>query len=171
MSEREAFVYGTKHKTEKIRPPSFKNLVDFLSLSFDGDDSDKLLLKLNRRVSFTSFDLSFASSYFVVVVVCVLSLFLSKMMMRARRVEERACLLCRNTERKRERKEGETRFNWPESPFTERERFPSSRRNLLFFSFFVLQFFFLARTERRTLLTRESSKDHRRVHSLSHTAD
>jgi hypothetical protein len=84
-------LYGTKHKTEKIRPPSFKNLVDFLSLSFDSDDSEKLLLlKLGRRASFTSFDLLFASSYFVVVVVvCVLSLFLSKMMMmRAKKVED-----------------------------------------------------------------------------------
>ena len=85
-------MYGTKHKTEKIRPPSFKNLVDFLSLSFDSDDSEKLLLlKLGRRASFTSFDLLFASSYFVVVVVvvCVLSLFLSKMMMmRAKKVED-----------------------------------------------------------------------------------
>jgi len=72
-------LYGTKHKTEKIRPPSFKNLVDFLSLSlsFDSDDSEKLLLlKLGRRASFTSFDLLFASSYFVVVVVVVVVLLL-----------------------------------------------------------------------------------------------
>ena len=82
---------------EKIRPPSFKNLVDFLSLSFDSDDSEKLLLlKLGRRASFTSFDLLFASSYFVVVVVvvvvvvCVLSLFLSKMMTRAQGRRKRA---------------------------------------------------------------------------------
>ena len=154
-------MYGTKHKTEKIRPPSFKNLVDFLSLSlsFDGDDSDKLLLKLGRRASFTSFDLLFASSYFVVVL-CVLSLFLSKMMMRAR-VEERAgvyyAAIPREIEKKRE-KEGETRFNWPESPFTERERFPFLREENLFFSlFFVLQFFFFL-PERRTLLLESRRK-------------
>ena len=173
MSEREA-LYGTKHKTEKIRPPSFKNLVDFLSLSlsFDGDDSDKLLLKLGRRASFTSFDLLFASSYFVVVL-CVLSLFLSKMMMRAR-VEERAgvyyAAIPREIEKKRE-KEGETRFNWPESPFTERERFPFLREENLFFSLFFCPpiFLFLARTTNSS--SRESSKDHRRVHSLSHTSE
>ena len=127
MSEREA-LYGTKHKTEKIRPPSFKNLVDFLSLSlslsFDGDDSDKLLLiKLGGEVSFTSFDLLFASSYFVVVVVvvvcvcvCVFSFSLEDGARQGRR--KSGCLVCRKRRKKREKreKERETRFNWPESP-------------------------------------------------------
>ena len=58
-------------------------------------------------------------------------------------------------ERKKREKEGETRFkNWPERPFTERERFPSWRRNLFFF-FFVLPFLFIARTRRTLLLERE----------------
>ena len=164
-------------KTEKIRPPSFKNLVDFLSLSFDSDDSEKLLLlKLGRRASFTSFDLLFASSYFVVVVVvvvvCVLSLFLSKMMMmRAKKVEDerrgRVVYDARHTgERKRkERKRGRNKI--------------SLARKILgkicyfFFLSELLQFFFflsLARTETSSReKERESQKDHgsRRVHSLS----
>ena len=174
-------MYGTKHKTEKIRPPSFKNLVDFLSLSFDSDDSEKLLLlKLGRRASFTSFDLLFASSYFVVVVVvvvvvCVLSLFLSKMMMmRAKKVEDERrgrVYDARHTgERKRkERKRGRNKI--------------SLARKILgkicyfFFLSELLQFFFflsLARTETSSReKERESPKDHgsRRVHSLSLSRD
>ena len=69
-------------KTEKIRPPSFKNLVDFLSLSlsFDGDDSDKLILKLGRRASFTLLSI-FCLRRRTLLLLCVCSLFLSKMMM------------------------------------------------------------------------------------------
>ena len=80
---------------EKIRPPSFKNLVDFLSLSlsFDGDDSDKLILQLGRRASFTLLSIFCLRrrALLLLLLLCVCSLFLSKMMMtRAQRVEERA---------------------------------------------------------------------------------
>ena len=86
-------------KTEKIRPPSFKNLVDFLSLSlsFDGDDSDKLILKLGRRASFTLLSIFClrrrALLLLLSLLLCVLSFSLEDdddARADAQRVEERA---------------------------------------------------------------------------------
>jgi hypothetical protein len=98
MSEREA-LYGTKHKTEKIRPPSFKNLVDFFSLSLS-------LSLLTATIQTNSFLLNSAEKFLsllsifclrrrtLLLCVCVFSLFLSKMV-RAR-VEERARVFLKN---------------------------------------------------------------------------
>jgi len=113
MSESEA-LYGTKYATEKIRidPPSLKTLLIFsLSLLTTTIQTPflKLLLKLGRRASFFFFRSRCC--------VCVHSFSLED----ARRVEERACVLCRNKreierEKREKRKRGRKRFNWPEPP-------------------------------------------------------
>ena len=88
-------------KTEKIRPPSFKNLVDFLSLSLSlltrGDDSDKPILQPGRRASFTLLSIFClrrrALLLLLSLLLCVLSFSLEDdddARADAQRVEERA---------------------------------------------------------------------------------
>jgi len=124
-------LYGTKHATEKIRRSVFKNLVDFsLSLSFDDDDSDKLLLKLDRRASFTSFDLVLRFVRRTLLLLCVLSL------------SRRWCAQGR----------GKSVFSMPQSlkiPFFERREEKST--------FFL--FFFLARTTNSSRENRQKTTE------------
>ena len=122
MSEREA-LYGTKlrqNREDRVLR-LLKNLVDFLSLSlsFDGDDPDKLILQLGRRASFTPLSIfclrrrALLLLLLLLLLLCVLSFSLEDDDddARAGSKKERVFSMAQNKEkeRKKREKEGETR--------------------------------------------------------------
>ena len=114
MSEREA-LYGTKlrqNREDRVLRLLKTLLIFSLSLSFDGDDSDKLILQLGRRASFTPLSI-FCLRRRALLLLCVLSFSLEDDDddARAGSKKEREFNMAQNKEkeRKKREKEGETR--------------------------------------------------------------
>jgi len=149
-------------KTEKIRPPSFKNLVDFLSLSLSlltrGDDSDKPILQPGRRASFTLLSIFCLRRralllLLLLLLLCVLSFSLEDDDARAEGRRKSGCLVCRKRRKKREKREkkrGKQDLIGQRAPSLREKDSLLLGGEIFFFLFFVLRFLFLARTLRRT---------------------
>ena len=118
MSEREA-LYGTKlrqNREDRVLRLLKTLLIFSLSLSFDGDDSDKLILQLGRRASFTPLSIFCLRrrALLLLLLLCVLSFSLEDDdddAARAGSKKARVFSMAQNKEkeRKKREKEGETR--------------------------------------------------------------